>query len=222
MKKSEFLLMSVALFLASCGQAPQSEVSDIGFPNAPVVYTFEKADQFRLPNHVNWAYAFNNENPTFNMAIFCGANQGHCLNNYIDGGRVVLETGDPIVTADPAQVELKIRFSGWAYKYAAYEKEFMWQSFFSARLIYKTKNAKGDLEDHAQEFVLPLNALGSPTVTPWQGNEKSIYYSNGKALDFFNATTRIPAEAEDIRVQLYNLGASILQVQKIEVKVTLE
>ncbi len=219
----------MALALIGCDQATRSEgpsdqtseVSDIEFPEAPVVYTFNKADQYSMPGNVAWAYAFDNENPTFNMAVYCGTNEGHCLNAPLNSGKVVLETMNGLVTAAEAEVELSIQYSGWANKYASYEKEFMWQSFFSTRLLYSTKDANGQLKEHAEEFVLRMNDLGSPTVVPWKSNEKSIRYGNGNVQDIYRVKARLPAEAENIRVQIYDVGASILQIQKLDIKVTL-
>lgn len=221
-------VLSSSLLFTACGKKDHDNsvggvISDPKIEH-PVeengLYVYDKVDHFTLPADVPWAYSFDQENPTFNMALYCKTNEGHCLNGFLDEGKVVLETAHAFKTSEAVEINLAIFYAGFAMKYAANDQEFADQSFFQARIAYKVKDKSGVWQSQSEEFMLPMHAIGNPQVSPWKNGEKSIYYWSGNPQNLYRVTARLPEGSEDIKVQLYNVGASSLQIQSIEIKAT--
>jgi hypothetical protein len=222
MKSYAICCLAIPFWLAACDKGSGDKVGQtVPPPVIPLVTpppVFEKADHFIWPQNVSWATHEGEQPPTFSAEAFCGNKETSCLNSYLNEGQVILTSAVPLRTSGPADVEVNVQYSGWARKFGNDEAAFKWHSFFKLRLTFQTKDANGQTIQGSRIAVLLAREIEDPKVEPWEGEEKSFLYTSGNASDQFQLTGKLPSAAEDIKVQIYDVGATQLQIQKIEIR----
>lgn len=223
MKSHAVLGFIVSCCLVACDKGSHKKDEEQGplpaiVPPVEPLLAFEKADHFVWPQNVSWITQEGDQPPAFSAEDFCGSKDTTCLNSYLNKGQVLLETAVPFSTQEAVAFDLRVQFSGWARKFGVDESSFKWHSFFKVRVVFQTKDANGNSRDGSQIAVLLARDIEDPQITPWQGEEKAFLYTSGNASDQFQMTGKLPRGAENIKVRIYDVGATQLQVQKIEIR----